>query len=390
MSPHAPALKALHVISGDLWAGAEVQAFNLLTALHEIDGVEVAAALLNEGELANRLRARGIRVAVFDEARLNAASILVALGKLMREWHPNVVHTHRTKENVLGALANRLTENVQSLRTAHGAPEHSPRGLRQLHKKIFQWLDQWSGRRLQAATVAVSAELERKLHAYLPATRTVVIENGVDVEGLARQIHPVEFRERRPGATHLGIVGRLVPVKRIDLFLEMASLLRQRDTTRDWRFHIFGDGPRRAHLAQLAEQHRLADVTTFHGHRDDIASCIAALDALVMCSDHEGMPMTLLEAMTLGTPVIGHATGGIAQLLDGERCGWPAAEHNAAAYADAVGAALTNTESRTARARAARENIHRHYSAAHCARQHVKLYRRLVQGEPMDNATPCR
>jgi len=353
-----------------------VQAFNLLSALNRIEGVEIAAALLNEGELARKLRALAVPVTVFDETRLGGLSILLALRRLMRDWQPDVVHTHRTKENVLGAVANRLAGAAPCLRTAHGAPEHAPRGLSQLHKKVFQHLDRWSGEHLQQARIAVTGELAQKLGG--PAHKTVVIENGVDVDALARDLAPAAFREQAPQATHVGIVGRLVAVKRVDLFLAMAGLLRKQAPQRDWRFHVFGDGPQREALARLATEHGVGDAVTFHGHRGDIAACIAALDLLVMCSDHEGMPMTLLEAMSLGTAVVGHGVGGIAQLLENDRCGYLVTEHDAAGYARAVQAALAQPSERAARVERARDSVDRHYSAANCARRHLNIYRRLT------------
>lgn len=82
MSRNAPRLKSLHVVSGDLWAGAEVQLFTLLTQFAKGAQVEPHAALLNDGELARRLRAQGIAVTIFDEARLNGLQIL--LGQIGR------------------------------------------------------------------------------------------------------------------------------------------------------------------------------------------------------------------------------------------------------------------------------------------------------------------
>src|SRR5688572_18135302 len=112
-------MKVLHIISGDLWAGAEVQACTLLTTLHRESQVQVAAALMNEGELARRLRDHGIPVTVFPESTLNAAAIVCGLRKLMTQWRPDVVHTHRIKENILGCIANTFSGNVPSVRSAH-------------------------------------------------------------------------------------------------------------------------------------------------------------------------------------------------------------------------------------------------------------------------------
>jgi glycosyltransferase involved in cell wall biosynthesis len=71
----------------------------------------------------------------------------------------------------------------------------------------------------------------------------------------------------------------------------------------------------RSDLEALSERLRISDVITFHGHRSDIATCIGGLDALVICSDHEGMPMTALEAAVLEVPTVAHAVGGLVDVV---------------------------------------------------------------------------
>jgi L-malate glycosyltransferase len=337
--PHSRPLRVLHVISGDLWAGAEVQAFTLLCCLHDA-GVEIHAALMNDGELARRLRARNVSVRIFDETQLNGLQILRRLGKYMLELRPDVVHTHRTKENVLGSIANRLTHDAPSLRTVHGASEHAPSGLRGLPKRLFNTLDRWCGVHLQRRVIAVSSDLAAKLAVDFPRDRIVVVHNGVDVAAVRGQVHAVDYRERMPQAVHVGIAGRLVAVKRVDLFLEIAALLRRNSPDRDWRFHVFGDGPLRESLAGRSRSLGIDDVTIFHGHRADIVACIAALDVLVMCSDHEGLPMVLLEAMAVGTPIVAHAVGGMPEVLSGNASAFLVRQHEPEAYGRAIGAAL--------------------------------------------------
>jgi glycosyltransferase involved in cell wall biosynthesis len=344
-------LKILHIASGDLWAGAEVQAYTLLCALQNFSlkdnrEIQVAAALLNEGELAQRLRARGIEVFVFPEATLNSLQILLDLRRLMRSWQPDIVHTHRQKENILGAIANRLAGNAPSVRTVHGASEHVPVGLRQLHKRILQRVDRWVGLRLQHKIVAVSRELLEQLAGNFPRHQLQLIENGVDVEAVRAQTGEVEYRQRDPQAVHVGIAGRLVPVKRVDIFLEMAAQLRATPSHIHWRFHIFGDGPLRQTLTELAERLDLMTTTTFHGHRRDIVACLAGLDVLTMCSDHEGLPMTILETMALEIPIVAHAAGGLTDVLADYPKGQLVIDHTPAGYAAAVARALNDTDAR--------------------------------------------
>jgi L-malate glycosyltransferase len=94
-----------------------------------------------------------------------------------------------------------------------------------------------------------------------------------------------------------------------------AELLADSTNNLEMHFHIIGEGKLRLEMEKLSHQLGIDPNVTFHGHRTDIPSCIASLDCIVMCSDHEGTPMTALEAMILGTPVVAHAVGGLKELL---------------------------------------------------------------------------
>lgn len=365
-------LKVLHVASGDLWAGAEVQLYTLLSRLHERSDTIVHAALMNEGELAHRLRALGITVTVLDETRLNGLQILNGLRKLMQTLQPDIVHTHRIKENILGSVANLTATRAASVRTVHGAAEHSPRGLRQLHKQILAWFDRLAGRCLQDRIIAVSKGLQEPLAKEFGANKVIIIENGIDISAVQAAIVPVDFRTQAPHACHIGIVGRLQPVKRVDIFLDMAAQLIRTQPNIDWRFHVIGDGPLRQSLQQQASDLNVDEKVIFHGHRSDSVACLSGLDALVMCSDHEGMPMTLLEAVTVGTVVLAHAVGGMVDVLENSKRGLLVTEHSAPAYASGLLQLLAISEETPRMAEQA--SISAHYSSEANAAKVSQLY----------------
>ena len=112
----------LQVASGDLWAGAEVQLFNLCQHLNLSEDVQLHVVLLNEGQLASRLRDIQVAVTVFDEGRLSFAQIYSRLVAHCTQLRPDILHSHREKENVLAALCGLRTQ-TPSVRTAHGASE---------------------------------------------------------------------------------------------------------------------------------------------------------------------------------------------------------------------------------------------------------------------------
>ncbi|MDN3648167.1 glycosyltransferase [Reinekea marina] len=289
--------RVLHVISGDLWAGAEAQAATLLKHLKPL--CDVSAVLLNEGELANRLRGYNIPVTVLSEQKLSSWQIFLSLRKHIKQLKPDVIHTHRQKENILGALANSTSVKARCVRTVHGAPEFSGGFKTQLLRKF----DNWVGNHFQDVIIAVSDDLKTKLIGTFPEHKIKVVMNGVDVEELKAKAGITEFKKAEPNKKHIGIIGRLVPVKRVDIFLETAALFKK-DNHTDYHFHVVGNGPLEAQLKEHATELDINDIVTFHGHRDDVPSYINSLDAVVMCSDHEGMPMVALEALALGTKLV--------------------------------------------------------------------------------------
>lgn len=364
-------MRVLHVISGDLWAGAEAQAATLLGELRGQPGVQLSVVLLNQGELERRLRALDIDVTVLDEAQHSAMVIFWRLLRLMRRLQPQVVHTHRFKENILGSVAARLATRAVCVRTEHGAPEHPTAGLRHLPRRVLQGLDAWCATRLQAACIAVSDELGQQLRRARPGCNVVVIANGVAAVA-ARGAAP-SWKQAAPDALHVGIAGRLVPVKRVDLFLQMAALLRgEADGTR-WQFHVFGDGPLRPALQQQAAAQDPADGVRFHGHCADMPAQLPYLDVLVMCSDHEGLPMVALEAVAAGTPVLAHAVGGLVDLLPPVLQVTP---NVAAIYAQRLRSLVTARA--TPAARLVPVALPEALTAAHNARCVLQLYRQLA------------
>jgi L-malate glycosyltransferase len=368
----------MHIASGDRWAGAEVQLWTLIRHLNRREDVRARAVLLNEGETAERLRASGVPMDVLDESRMNAFQILLGLRRLIRLHRPDVIHTHRQKENILGALANFTTLRVPSVRTVHGASEHSPPWSRP-HKRLLRRLDRASGRHLQNRVIAVSWDLGDQLKGQFPRSKVVIIENGVDIEAVRAQASgTADFRIARPGHRHIGLVGRLEPVKRVDLFLRMAALLIRKTTPWPLAFHIFGDGSLRAEMEQDARTLSLDDSVQFHGHRSDILNCMENLDVLVICSDHEGLPMTALEALALGTPVVAHAVGGLIDALDRGQGGVLTSAHTPEGYADAVLSILQDSSRADTLAKAGRAAVESRYSAAINAERMHALYAQLI------------
>jgi glycosyltransferase involved in cell wall biosynthesis len=367
-------LKILHIASGDLWAGAEVQLFTLAKTLHSRMGAIVSVVLLNHGTLEQKLRKAGIQVVIIDESTLNGFQILHQLVRTIREQCPDVIHTHRIKENILGSIAAFVCGRIPCLRTAHGAPEHRP-GWYHIPKRLILFLDWFCGRFLQRRIIAVSEDLAKILNDNFPSDQIRIIENGIDVESL---IQSGEKSAPQPSAVQapfkVGIVGRLVPVKRVDLFIKTARYLLDHHPDLEASFHIFGDGPLREELEALNREMKTGNTVHLEGHCEEIHKELQKLDVLLMTSDHEGLPMILLESMSLQTPIISHKVGGIPKLLGQGNCGILVSDQSISSYAQEIYLLAQDPEKRKNITQNALRRVKTHYSAKQNAHSYCEEY----------------
>jgi glycosyltransferase involved in cell wall biosynthesis len=324
-------MNIVHVISGDLWGGAEAQAHTLLNQLSKQKHLNVHAIVLNHGELQQRLEAAQISVTLLDETQYSSPWLLIKLCVVLKRLKPHVVHTHRLKENILGSLAAKFAGCSVCVRTVHGQDEHPPSDLwRTLPARLIRRVDHWCGQWLQQSIIAVSEELGEQLALTMPRAAIAVIPNGVDTQALKCELALGSKASLRDDQTHVALVGRLVPVKRADLFLDMAALLLQQPNS-SWHFHIVGDGPLAEILRQKSTQLGITSHVDFHGQCPSVAALLAKMNVLVLCSDHEGLPMVALEALALGVPIVAHSTGGLKMLLPMHNL---VCNHTAAGYAE--------------------------------------------------------
>ena len=206
----------------------------------------------------------------------------------------------------------------------------------------------------------------------VPASRMTIIGNPIELPEQER----VErlSQERQPGSPSLVAVGRLMPQKGFDLLIEAVALLRIR--LPQVHLGIFGEGPDRSALEEQIRRLDLERHVQLNGFVRDVARSVAGADFLVSSSRYEGFPNVVLEALSLGTPVIATACpGGTRELVVPGQTGWLCAPDSASALADAIEAAVKAPA-------LAREQlrgfIERRYSTAQVVGQYAKVLRRAA------------
>src|SRR5690606_10213417 len=171
----------------------------------------------------------------------------------------------------------------------------------------------------------------------------------------------------------IGIVGRMVPVKNHALFLEAAARLRQ--TRPDARFALVGDGGLRADIEAQVDALGLREAVIFTGWQRELAPIYADLDVLVISSVNEGTPVSVIEALATGCPVVATAVGGLPDLLDGGALGTLVPSGDAGALA----AALLQTLDDPPPGDATRALMQQRYSVGRLVRDLDTLYRDLLR-----------
>ena len=307
-------MRICHVMTADLWAGAEVQLATTASYLARTD-LDVSAVLFNDGRLAEELRGLGIDVTVIDESRHGALAIVSSLTRFLIEQRIDVVHTHRYKDTILGTIAARLAGVRHVVRTMHGLREPMA-GWSRIKFGAYETLDNVMLRAFADRVIAVSNRMAGTLITNgFKSSRVTTIHNGIDlaraIPGRAEDIR----RELGVDAASIviGTVGRLSPVKAQDVLMRAAG--RILDSVPRARFVIAGDGPLGGELEALATRLGIDRACTFLGARSDISDVIAALDVFVLPSLSEGLPMAVLEAMAAGKPVVASRVGGLPEVI---------------------------------------------------------------------------
>lgn len=239
------------------------------------------------------------------------------LYRLLRAYKPHIIHTHTAKAGALGRLAGWLAGVPIRVHTFHG---HSLSGY--FPGAIswgYRWIERFLARlstRLITISPALLAELVERFR-IAPEDRFVVIRLGFDMErwnqydaDKARSWH----QNWAPnGETLLAWIGRMVPIKRVEILLHAVQQLSRLGM--HLRLLLVGEGPERPRLQELARRLGVADLCVWTGPVEDMPTLYRAVDAVALPSRNEGTPVVLIEALACGVPVIASAVGGVPDVL---------------------------------------------------------------------------
>lgn len=329
----------------------------------------------------------GLRPELSPRSDLRA---LVSLVRAMREFRPDIVHTHTAKAGALGRMAAIITPGVRPVivHTYHGhvLSGYFGRALNALYRSVERVLASASDCLIGVSAATVD-ELVALRVAPLHKFRTVPI--GLDLE----RFLVVERSPAAPFRAEIGVgpddvlavfVGRLVPIKRVDLLIRAIALAHAREPR--LKLAIVGDGELRGELERQALAMGLDRTVSFLGFREDLAAIAAGSDLAVLGSDNEGTPVALIEAAAAGVPAIATAVGGVKDIVR-PSTGVLVDKDDAAGFADALLHLAGDRHARERMGLAAREHVRTRFGAGRLLEEVDVLYRELLDDRAVKGAS---
>jgi len=283
------------------------------------------------------------------------ARALAAVRRLLGETGAGLLHTHMAKAGTIGRVAaTTMSRRPRLVHTFHG---HVLEGyFPPTVQRAFIEIERALARRTDAL-VAVSPEVRDALQYLGIGARQEfhVIPLGLDLEPFLSVSGPRQELRRHlglgPDRPLVGVVGRLVAIKGLDVLLDAIFLLP------DVHLAVIGDGNERAALTGRARSLGLADRVHFVGWWPDIPSAMSDCDVVALTSRNEGTPVALIEALAAGRPVVATDVGGVRHVVEDGVSGWLAPPDDPAAVAGLLRRVLDDPEPAAAFARAGRESV---------------------------------
>jgi glycosyltransferase involved in cell wall biosynthesis len=357
-----------------------------------------------EGTLAELARARALPTVLVPElgrriSILSDVRAFVRILSLLWRWQPDIVHTHTAKAGALGRVASafynlgaRRSRRCAVIHTFHG---HVLEGYFGRLGSLAVGLVERTLARVTDRIVTISArqfdDITRRF-AIAPPRKTAIVPLGLELgELLALEERtgtsppaPPELRE-----LVVGYVGRIVPIKDLDTLVQGVALARAQLPR--LRLVIAGDGEQRRVLEGLVTQLALDGHVAFLGWRRDLPALYASIDVFVLTSLNEGTPVSLIEAMAAGVPVVATSVGGVPDVIEHGVTGVLIPPRQPRALADALAEVVMQPERAARMAARARLMVGERFDSVRLVQDVEAIYRAsLTAARETAGAVPSR
>lgn len=303
-------MKIIQVLPYFCFGGAETMCENLTCALRNLGHEVTVVSLYNEHTpISQRMEAAGVPIRYLDKKLGLDLSMISELAAIFREEKPDVVHTHLDVIKY-AVPAAKLAGVRRCVHTVHSVANKEAEGRLQKLSNRFFYHAGWS------VPVALSREVQQTILAFygLPEEAVPVVMNGID---LSQCMPKKDYTMADPWRfVH---VGRLdTPKNQERLMKAFRNILNVHPRA---RLTLVGDGDLRPWLEAVTAELDLGDAVIFAGMQENVRPFLAEADIFVLTSDYEGIPMSILEAMGTGLPIVATAVGGVPDMLKDQESG---------------------------------------------------------------------
>lgn len=309
--------------------------------------------------------------------------------KIIRDFKPDIVHTHASKSGAVGRLAARSCHVPLIVHTFHGHVFHSY--FTPFMSKMIVRFERFFARRTDAI-IAISDSQRHELtevYKIAPPEKVFTVPLGFNLDkySVDQDTKKIIFRNKYGfdnAELIIGIVGRLVPIKNHDMFLEMAAIVKAK-TNKNIRFAVIGDGESRPGIEKKAAELGLSYsyyITSPKAKSDilvtswetEIDQALAGLDIVVLTSNNEGTPVSLIEAQSAYKPVVSTNVGGVEDIVIHGETGFITNVGDTAAFAGYVVNLIEDAALRDRMGKKGYDNVIRRYSKQRLINDMKNLY----------------
>jgi glycosyltransferase involved in cell wall biosynthesis len=371
-------MKILHLINTLSAGGAELHLLTLCRYLKQ-HGVEGVVACLREQVKESRslgadFEQEGIRVVRLHADHRYDVRTFGAVARLLKEEHPDVLHTHLPRADFAGAIGRLFSPPVPWVCSVHDIYSESWSGkwTLSLFDRIWRRAEA-----LIAVSHAVKDWLVQKRH--IPAEKVTVIYYGIDLERFGQPYSHWRSIASLNGQAVVGAIGRLEPRKGHEILIRAMPEILQRVPRAS--LLIAGHDPwgyghtLRSAIADL----ELDGEARLVGFQDDVPSFLHALDVFAMASRSEGFGQVVIEAMAAGKPVVASRITPLTEIVVDGETGLLVEPDNPKAFAEAISWLLTHVEEARQMGRRGQAHVLRRFSAERMSAQTMSLYSKVIR-----------
>jgi len=357
-------MKIAHVVDSMEVGGAETLVSQMCCLQREQGHDPSIFAVATLGPLGERMRALGF--AVHANVGRHLPDSARNFFHFFKELQPDVVHLHNQTPTIYASTAARIAGVPSIISTRHNLAAPPRRVVAELKYTFAALFCDWV-----VGICDATADNLRKIPS-APARKITRVYNGAVALVRVPQVqqpHDTEFT--------LVFVGRLAPVKNLPLLL--AAFHEALSSIPGLRLWIVGDGGERKALESLAAELGIAAQVTFWGQQLDVAPFFSAAGAFIMSSKSEGLPVSLLQALSVGLPVIVTDVGGMAEVVRLAKAGLTVSPADPSEMASAIVRIAGNAAERERFSKNAEAAFQARFTLETMVEAYMELYRNTVR-----------